>query len=309
MSPILSRLFRTSTRVRRSGFSSAADLLAGGQFPSRVLYLAPLLAIMLMSVGCVPQDRYDQLLMSNRSLQEQLSAVESERDTARGNLDTVRRQLTRATENINELQAENSRLNRDLTGLAQDYDSLLRRVSDLEIGPLPEEVESAIQELAARYPDVLTFDARRGLLRFASDFTFDLGSVELKPDAVATLQQLARILNSEAARELEARIVGHTDNVPIRRAETLRHHPTNMHLSVHRAISVRDRLVNDGVDSVRIQVAGYGPYRPVVPHRTGGTPENRRVEVFLVPMPPDIRPTASPAMEEQPRERAPEPMK
>lgn len=282
----------------------------------RTITLIPLFAALLLSAGCVPQDRYDQLLTSNRSLQEQLSATESERDTARGNLETVRRQLGRSTENISELQAENSRLNRELSTLAQDYDSLLRRVSNLEIGPLPVEVESAIQELAASYPDVLTFDARRGLLRFASDFTFDLGSVELKPDAVTTMQQLARILNSDAAQDLEARIVGHTDNVPVRRAETLRHHPTNMHLSVHRAIAVRDRLVSDGVGSVRIQVAGYGPYRPVAPHRTGGTPENRRVEIFLVPMPPDIVPadedssSAAPASPRAPEQRrSPEPMK
>jgi chemotaxis protein MotB len=175
-------------------------------------------------------------------------------------------------------------------------------------------VETAIHELAASYPDVLTFDAHRGMLRFASDFTFDLGSVELKPDAVATMQQLARILNSDAAKELEARVIGHTDNVPIRRAETLRHHPTNMHLSVHRAISVRDRLVRDGINSVRIQVAGYGPYRPVVPHRTGGTQENRRVEIFLVPMPRDVAPaepaSSEPEARREPtRTRAPEPMK
>jgi len=289
------------------------------RFPSRLsrpMTLMSLFAVMLISVGCVPQDRYDQLLMSNRSLQEQLSSAESDRDTARGNLETVRRQLNRATENINELQSENSRLTREVQMLAGEYDALLRRVSDLEIGPLPEEVETAIQELAASYPDVLSFDARRGMLRFASDFTFDLGSVELKPDAVATIGELARILNSDAARGLEARIIGHTDNVPIRRAETLRHHPTNMHLSVHRAISVRDRMVSDGVDAPRMQVAGYGPHRPAVPHRTGGTPENRRVEIFLVPMPDDITPSwaeednDAPAQPRESREsRSPEPMK
>jgi chemotaxis protein MotB len=256
--------------------------------PLRALTVALFIALPLISVGCVSQDRYDQLLSANRSMEEQLSMMESERDTARGNLEALRTQVSRSTASISELQAENSRLNRELSSLAGDYDRLLRRVSELEIGPLPVDVESAIEALAAQYPDVLTFDAKRGLLRFASDFTFDLGSVALKPDAEATLGELAKILNSEAASGLEARIVGHTDNVPIRRAETLRNHPTNMHLSVHRAISVRDRLVGDGVEAVRMQVAGYGPYRPVVPHRTGGTAENRRVEIFLVPMPTGI---------------------
>ncbi len=243
-------------------------------------------------VGCVPQDRYDQLLSANRSMEEQLVRMESDRDAARSNLETVQSQLNRASVNLNELQAQNSRLSRDLERMGGDYDDLLRRVSELEIGPLPIEVEDAIAKLAESHPDVLTFDARRGLLRFASDFTFDLGSVALRSEATETLRSLAEILNTETARQFEARIVGHTDNVRISRAETLRNHPTNVHLSVHRAISVRDELVSNGVNAVRLQVAGYGEHRPIVPNRTGGTAENRRVEIFLVPMPDDLDVTA-----------------
>lgn len=275
-----------------------------------------LLALPLIGVGCVPQDKYDQLLMANRSLEEQLMQTENERDAARTNLETVRDQLTRTTVNLNELQSQNSRLRAEVEEMGGDYDALLRRVSNLEIGPLPPDVESAIQSLAAAYPDVLSFDAQKGLLRFASDFTFDLGSAQLKSDAERTLQALAQILNTETARGFEARIVGHTDNVPIRRAETRRNHPSNVHLSVHRAISVRDALVNSGVAPVRIQVAGYGEHRPQVPNRTGGTPENRRVEVFLVAMPTDIsvEESASPQSDAQPSapdepSRPPEPMK
>lgn len=251
-----------------------------------------LVSFPFVGFACVPQDRYDQLLMSHRSLEEQLVSMEGDRDTARANLETVRNQLTRATVNINELQAQNTRLNRDIDRMAGDYDQLLRRVSDMEIGPLPVDVEDAIQRLAASHPDVLSFDARRGLLRFASDFTFDLGSVALRSEATETLRALARILNTETALGFEARVVGHTDNVRISRAETLRNHPTNMHLSVHRAISVRDALVSNGVDAVRLQVAGYGEHRPMVANRTGGTAENRRVEIFLVPLPTDIIPAA-----------------
>lgn len=260
-----------------------------------------LAAVPMAGFGCVPQDRYDQLLRANRSMEEQLIATESDRETARANLETVRDQLNRATVNLNELQAQNSRLSRDLERMGGDYDTLLQRVSDLEIGPLPIDVEDAIQRIAAAHPDVLTFDARRGLLRFASDFTFDLGSVELRSEARQTLRSLAEILNTDTALDFEARIVGHTDNVRISRAETLRNHPTNVHLSVHRAISVRDALTGNGIDPVRIQVAGYGEHRPLVPNRTGGTAENRRVEIFLVPMPSDIEPSAERAQRSEQR--------
>lgn len=268
-------------------------------------------------VGCVPQDRYDQLLTTNRSLEEQLVAMENERESDKASIERLRSQLNRATSNLNELEGQNRRLTQELDQMGVDYDDLLRRVSGLEMGPLPAEVEDAIAELADQYPDVLTFDARKGLLRFASDFTFDLGSVELRSEAEQTLDALAEILNTSAAAEFEARIIGHTDNVPIRRAETRRNHPTNVHLSVHRAISVRDALEDSGVDPVRMQVAGYGEHRPHVPNQSGGTAENRRVEIFLVPMPSDAeaQPADGPesASEQEPEKgtspRAPEPMK
>jgi hypothetical protein len=61
-------------------------------------------------------------------------------------------------------------------------------------------------------------------------------------------------------------------------------HPTNMHLSAHRAISVRDALVSDGVTANRMQVAGYGEFRPIVPNGANGAAQNRRVEIFLTPL-------------------------
>ncbi|NCF41171.1 MAG: OmpA family protein, partial [Planctomycetia bacterium] len=62
-------------------------------------------------------------------------------------------------------------------------------------------------------------------------------------------------------------------------------HPTNMHLSTHRAISVRDALVKDGIAANRVQVAGYGEFRPVAENGKRGSATNRRVEIFLTPMP------------------------
>ena len=144
-------------------------------------------------------------------------------------------------------------------------------------------IEADIQQLAAAYPDVLTFDARLGMIRFASDFTFDLGSVALTGDAESTIVALARILVTDAAADFEARVVGHTDDVPIGRPDTRQRHPTNLHLSVHRAISVRDALVDAGVQPVRIQVAGYGEFRPLASNDTpDGRALNRRVDIVLL---------------------------
>ncbi len=241
-------------------------------------------ALLLAATGCVQQDRYDNTVLSARSLQEQVVAAEQDRDTARANLDQVRGQLAEARTTNDDLQGQVTRLDGDLDLQARKYDQLLRRVSQLEFGSLPPQLEEALDHLAAAYPELISFDAGQGLLRFSSDFTFDLGSAELKSDAEATMMSLADILNSDDASAFELRVIGHTDNVPVERPSTLRRHPTNVHLSVHRAISVRDAMVAAGVQPDRIQVAGYGEFRPIVANGTKGAAENRRVELVLVPM-------------------------
>ena len=71
----------------------------------------------------------------------------------------------------------------------------------------------------------------------------------------------------------------------ISKPATLKEHPTNVHLSAHRAISVREALVRDGVGSNRFMIGGYGEFRPIATNARNGNEKNRRVEVYLVAMP------------------------
>jgi len=251
--------------------------------PTRpVRLLLPML--MLAGVGCVPQQRYDELMTAYRGKEQSLLSTENDLSISRSNERALREQLLKATEDIRALESLRGTNSGDIDRLLADYDRLQRQLVELGSGPLPDEVVDALNDLASRYPQLLQFDAQRGLLRFAADFTFALGSTELSDSAQAALRTLAGILASPEAQGLEIRVVGHTDNVPIRRAETRAKHPTNLHLSAHRAIAVRDALVTDGVNPIRFSVVGYGEFRPVVANGKNGAPENRRVEVFLTPM-------------------------
>ncbi len=242
-------------------------------------------AFLIVGSGCVQQDKFDHARMSVLTQEEMILSLEQELDGAKTDLRTARKQLTEAKAQNGSLQTRINGLNEQVQTQARRYDGLLRRVSQLEFGPLPVELEVALDQLASAYPNLLSFDATTGMLRFASDFTFDLGSAELKPNAAATIATLADILNAEQASPFELRIIGHTDNVPIERPATRQKHPTNMHLSVHRAISVRKALTGAGVEPARIQVAGYGEFRPIVPNGSKGAAANRRVDLILVPMP------------------------
>ena len=264
----------------------------------------------LAGTGCVQQSKYDELMMANRSLQEQIVAVEDERDVAKANLDTIRGQLAQATSELNGLKLKYNLADEDLKRMAAEYDKLMGRVSGMDFGPLPPEMDSALQQLAAQYPELLTYDSKRGMLRFASDFTFALGSADLSASAQTSLEQLATILNTGIANNFEVRIVGHTDNVPISNPTTKAKHPTNWHLSAHRAISVGNALITDGIAPTRVQVAGCGEFRPIVSNPAkGGAAQNRRVEIFLVPMSDTSTTTITNAPTDNTRTIPSEPMK
>jgi chemotaxis protein MotB len=76
-------------------------------------------------------------------------------------------------------------------------------------------------------------------------------------------------------------IMGHTDAQKISPG-TAQRHPTNVHLSAHRAISVRSALGSMGVPSDKMFVAGWGEFRPVAANGPKGEcAANRRVEIYL----------------------------
>lgn len=241
-----------------------------------------ILALPALLAACVPQQKYDELLTAYRDQEQQFLRSQSDLATSRANEQLLRSQLALAAADLEQLKNLQGADKDAIEKLLADYDRLVGQLGELNVGPLPAALNQALTALAAQYPDMLQFDERTGMLRFASDFTFDSGSAQLKSGTSAVISRLAQILNSPEARPFEVKVVGHTDNQPINRVRA--EHPTNMHLSAHRAISVRDAIVRDGVAANRMQVAGYGEFRPIVANGPRGAAQNRRVEIFLTPL-------------------------
>jgi chemotaxis protein MotB len=137
----------------------------------------------------------------------------------------------------------------------------------------------------ARDNDMVTYDASMGIVKFKSDLLFEKGSDVVSPTAIESVKSLCGILNTEQAKEFDVIVAGHTDDIPISRPETKAKHPTNWHLSAHRAISVADVMIDTGIVPQRVSVRGFSEYRPVAPNAPGkkGNPQNRRVEIYIVP--------------------------
>lgn len=254
---------------------------------TRLLGFVTLAAVALGSLGCVSQTEYDSLLTTYRKTQEQVVELRAQLEEAAARLSAQEAQGSRNRSMAMELEAAIAERDRLREALAEAEQQLRELGEQPQPGVvvLDPETDTQLEELAAANPELMTYDPALGMIKLRSDLTFSLGSAEIKPDAQRSLAQLAQVVTRGAASQYTLRVVGHTDNVPIKNPATREKHPTNWHLSVHRAISVRDVLDEAGVAPGRTYIAGYGEYQPTVenPDR-GGAAANRRVEIFLQPM-------------------------
>ena len=148
---------------------------------------------------------------------------------------------------------------------------------------LPVELSTLLEDFANK-SDMVTFESARGLVKFKSDLLFEPGSDVVAPQATEAIKALCGILNSEEGKKFDVIIAGHTDDMQIGKAETRIKHPTNWHLSAHRAISVLDLMARNTIESNRMSVRGFGEFRPLEanePNKKGNS-ANRRVEIYIV---------------------------
>lgn len=248
----------------------------------KLVLVGALLAGALMGTGCVSQKEYDHSVEAEQTWQQRLAEAQSERDAA----DARARQLA----------AENSAMRGEIESLqqsvamtgtrAQDLENQIRgmgdRLNNVRLTMLDPTTDAALRALANQYPNLIGYDAERGMLRIASDLTFDSGSDVVKSGATEALQKVAQVLTSSGA-SYELRIEGHTDAQRMSNSATIQRHGDNRGLSLNRAKAVSESLQRSGVPAERILVAGWGQYRPRMANTaSGNTPANRRVEIFLV---------------------------
>lgn len=108
---------------------------------------------------------------------------------------------------------------------------------------------------------------------------FDSGSAEVKPGALPVVDQVVDIL---AGIQNSVRVEGYTDNVPIRTGQ----YRSNWDLSAARAGSMVHRLLQRGLDPLRLSLAGYGEYRPIDDNASEvGRTRNRRVVLVVLATP------------------------
>jgi chemotaxis protein MotB len=248
-----------------------------------VLFLASTAFILL--TGCAEENK--DLKVRNATQDKLINDLRSELEAAKLSNSQLERQLNAAKETggVEEgaLKQKVAALEEDLTKKKAMISSMQQR---LQFGGamLPVELNTALEDFA-KNREMVTYDSSQGVLRFKSDLLFERGSDAVAPAAGDVIKALCDILNSEQGKKYDIIIAGHTDDMRIGKAETRHAHPTNWHLSAHRAIAVLKLMEENKIAPDRMSIRGFGEYRPIAPNEAGnkGNPQNRRVEIYFVP--------------------------
>ena len=151
------------------------------------------------------------------------------------------------------LKYKTNPLNRDTDGGTVDDGTEVRRGTDA--------LNPADDVIKVKAPIILEG------IQFAS------GKADILPASEEALMKSLKTL--QIYSDIEVEIAGHTDIVGKR--------AMNMKLSQRRADSVKNWLVNKGIDPKRLTTKGYGPDKPIAPNDTKeGKQKNRRIEFIRV---------------------------
>ena len=210
----------------------------------------------------------ENLLIAQNNLSQAVAGLEQTRQTLAQQLEQNNSQLATANSRIDNLLAERSDLkNRYVARLADaSGDSLM-------IGGGGSSVAG------------FNYDPLTGLSKFPEDIRFDLGSADLRAEAISVLKEFANLVNSGSADGMRVLVVGHTDDQRIALGgSTAAKHPTNWHLSTDRAGQVIAELELLGISSERMAAMGYSKFQPLeIGIDESSRQRNRRVELYIVP--------------------------
>lgn len=237
-----------------------------------------LILALFLSAGCSTETRLET---HRRYSQERIAELERDLQSAQDDNGRLQNELASQKEQAKEIQQESGLQLDEFEELAEENKMLLERLG--RSGPLPQELDTMLAAFAAANSDLLSYDTAKGRIRMLSDVTFTLSSDQVKEQVKPVLAALAQICSAEQAEDCRVLIVGHTDDVPIVHEQTKAKHPTNWHLSVHRAIAVKD-VLKKHMPEDRLAVMGFGQFKPIAENAPNkqGNPLNRRVEIFIV---------------------------
>ncbi|GAB4155086.1 MAG: OmpA family protein [Planctomycetota bacterium] len=213
-----------------------------------------LLALSIGFAGCVSNETHRRVLGANEALRAQIADLTEHQQKLNQENERLRADVERL-----------GKLAKDATWIAEQKEKLSRLLADYKQGG-PQAI-----------PGIdLVRTSEGNAFRAAGSLLFASGKAEVTPEGRAALAKVVVALKQEGCR---VRVDGFTDDQPIQHSAWR----SNLELSVARALSVADFLIQNGIPPELVAVAGFGEYRPAVE----GTSEearqrNRRVEILML---------------------------
>ncbi len=238
--------------------------------------------------------------LNTKNLEKRISALFKELGIEKLNLKSEKQISKKLNLEISELNYTIQQLNNKLSEIDQALSLSLVDVDtkDTEIENLKVKLDLALKEkigelseyrseFFGRLKEILKNQKEINIVgdRFVlqSEILFKSGSAEIGEKGKAKLSEISNLLKS-ITKKIPSKInwiiqvEGHTDNVPISNNE----YPSNWELSVARAIAVARIMIENDIEPKRINVAGYGEFRPLVKNDDEiSRNKNRRIELKL----------------------------
>ena len=154
------------------------------------------------------------------------------------------------------LEKDNADIKKDLNDVKTDVNGIKNDVKDIKDALSKMEQKEVVQKVTAT----------------AENIEFKTGAAILTEESKQLLDEVATLLNNISWTKLD--IAGHTDNVG--------NADKNKKLSQDRADTVKNYLVDKGLDANKISSVGYGSEKPIASNNTeAGRQRNRRVEFAI----------------------------
>ncbi|HEY1030228.1 MAG TPA: OmpA family protein [Flavipsychrobacter sp.] len=259
------------------------------------------LAISLLSIGCVSQKKYKELQSRYNGLQKTSQNKNDELNQCQGDLTAARTRVTGleeqlAAERTNLKQLQDA-LDKCLTASSQGSVNISKLVDEINASNKYIQHLVNLKNKSDSLNIVLTNNLTRSLSRdemkdvdvkvlkgvvyisLSDNMLYKTGDYQISDRAGETLSKIAKIIKDY--KDYEVLVEGNTDNVPISRPNIR----NNWDLSALRASSVVMALQEQyGVDPKRLTAGGRGEYNPVAGNDSeAGKTKNRRTEIIVTP--------------------------
>lgn len=239
-------------------------------------------------------DKIDQLTAENSKLSDQINKnveLDKKIDTLNKELETAVGRNTKLEDKLRLEKEMEASLKKEALSLKDMIPKLQgqlqgeKSLAESRIKELKSASNSLIAELEKQLENkemTIKGFKKKLTITFVDRLLFDLGKASITTEGGSILGKVGNILKN--VHGMQIWIVGHTDNVPIKKEYQYKF-PSNWELSAARAAAVANYFQkSNSIDPETLTVIGRSFYEPVDTNNTKeGRARNRRVEVIIAP--------------------------